>query len=459
MKFETSAALLVMLGVASARPDAVRIPRKAVKGSAKFRREVPQEHSHEQFLSGVEDALNLNNVDNVQAAVFALLGNAAAAEGAGDVEDLDCLQQRIADQAFTNAKEAADVDGMANALIFRALERNTASVGVASALCESETAVNPEIAAIQQHQDPASDGAAALNKQITLDLAVQLASVGADPQLALQSGTFEPGDVNDATGAGNTCDVADDAEGCIFSQNLLVEDATAAEIDDAVAAAGNGAAAGNDAATSSAPAAVAASSAPASASSAPASATANNVNAFTGNVGAAAVPVVSNAAEAKPFSVNGATFLNAGAAIQRACDVQKNACANAANSGAADIAVADCDAQQQECVAANDSGAAKKGKARRQAALDTGACGSPAISFGVQDDRGDEEAFAAVNQDDFQHGSALGAGVITDFICGQLASKCDAAAATVSACEDGAAAADGLEGQDAADAFNNALGV
>ena len=101
-------------------------------------------------------------------------------------------------------------------------------------LCTSETATNPEIAALQQHQDPASEGAAELNKQITLDLAVQLASIGADPQLALLSGTFEPGDPNDATGAGNTCDDADDAEGCIFTQNLLVEDATAAEIDAAV---------------------------------------------------------------------------------------------------------------------------------------------------------------------------------------------------------------------------------
>lgn len=66
-------------------------------------------------------ALNLNNVDNVQDPVFALLGNKAAAAGAGDVTDLDCLQQRVADQAFTNAKAAGDVDGMANALIFRAL--------------------------------------------------------------------------------------------------------------------------------------------------------------------------------------------------------------------------------------------------------------------------------------------------------------------------------------------------
>lgn len=476
MKVETSAALLAMLGVAAARPDAVRLFRKnrhTVGASAKFRREVPQEHSHNKFLTGVGEALNLNNVDQVQDPVFALLGNAAAAQGAGLVEDLDCLQQRVADQAFTNAKEAGDVDGMANALIFRALERNTGSVGLASALCESETAKNPEIAAIQQHQDPASEGAAALNKQITLDLAVQLASIGADPQLALQSGTFAPGEVGDPTGAGNTCDTEDDAEGCIFTQNLLVEDATADEIDAAVAAAGGNANAGNannnanagDAADDAceddgaADNGAAAGNAADNNNNANGNANANegatattgvNVNAFTGSVGSAPVPVISSNAD-KPFSVNGAEFLNQGAAIQRACDVQKNACANAANGGDASISVADCDAQQQQCVAQN----AKK---RRQS-VDTGDCGSPAISFGQQDDRGDEDAFAPVNTADFNHGSALKPAVITDFICSQLASKCQASDATVAQCQEGADAANSLDGQAAADAFNAALGV
>ncbi|KAI1079132.1 hypothetical protein F5B20DRAFT_179998 [Whalleya microplaca] len=477
MKFETSAALLVMLGAASARPDAVKIYKKGgalVRSPLKYKREVPQEHSHEQFLTGVEAALNLNNVDKIQGAVFGLLGNAAAAAGAGNVKDLDCLQQRIADQAFTNAKAANDVEGMTNALIFRALERNTGSVGLASVLCTSETAVNPEIAALQQHQDPASDGAAALNKQITLDLAAQLASVGADPQLALQSGTFAPGDLGDATAAGNTCDEADDPVGCIFTQNLLVEDATADEIDAAAAAGGSGAsvgnstagnaasnstassgkaasASGNAAAASSSAAAGASNNANAGSSNSGATATAGvDVNAFTGDVGSAPVPVISSAAD-KPFSVNGATFLNQGAAIQRACDVQKNACANAANGGDASVSVSDCDAQQKQCVAQN----AKK---RRQAA-DTGSCGSAAISFGVQDDRGNEEAFAPVNTADFNHGSALAPAVITNFICGQLGSKCDASAAAVSACEEGAQAANSLKGQAAADAFNAAIGA
>ncbi|KAI0891750.1 hypothetical protein F4806DRAFT_294644 [Annulohypoxylon nitens] len=473
MKVESSAVLLAMLGVASARPDAVKLFKKnrhVVGDSAKFRREVPQEHSHNKFLTGVGAALNLNNVDQVQDPVFALLGNAAAAQGAGLVTNLDCLQQRVADQAFTNAKAADDVEGMTNALIFRALERNTGSVGLASVLC-NETAKNPEIAALQQHQDPASSGAAALNKQITLDLAAQLASIGADPQLALQSGTFAPGEIGDATGAGNTCDTEDDAEGCIFTQNLLVEDATADEIDAAVASAGGNAnagsansnvgnsTAGNDAADDdsceddSAADDASADNDAADAASGATATSGNNVNAFTGSVGSAPVPVISSNAE-RPFSVNGATFLNQGAAIQRACDVQKNACANAANSGAdASVSVSDCEAQQQECVAQQN------GAKRRQAAADTGDCGSPAISFGKQSDRPNEDAFAPVDTADFNHGSALKPAVITDFICQQLGSKCGASDATVQACNEGAEAANSLSGQAAADAFNAALGV
>jgi hypothetical protein len=60
------------------------------------------------------------------------------------------LQQAAADQAFTNAKADGDTQGMVDALIFRALERNSGAVGQTSAACTSIQAVNPEIAAIQQ---------------------------------------------------------------------------------------------------------------------------------------------------------------------------------------------------------------------------------------------------------------------------------------------------------------------
>ena len=54
--------------------------------SAPVRREVPQEHSHEPILTKVRTSLNLNNPDKIVDPVFALLGNAAAAAGAGDIQ-------------------------------------------------------------------------------------------------------------------------------------------------------------------------------------------------------------------------------------------------------------------------------------------------------------------------------------------------------------------------------------
>ncbi|KAJ7055628.1 hypothetical protein C8F01DRAFT_1319497 [Mycena amicta] len=198
------------------------------------RREVPQEHSHQPIVSSVQASLVKNNPNGIVDSIFGLLGNAAATQGLGKLTDPDCLQQATADQAFTNAKVAGDVQGQVDALIYRALERNSGSVGATSNACTSLQPVNPEIAALSQHQDPASANAASVNKAIVLELAKQIASVGGNPQDALKSGTFAPGKVGDSTGKGNTCDDANDAAGCIFSQNLLVNDATPDEINAAV---------------------------------------------------------------------------------------------------------------------------------------------------------------------------------------------------------------------------------
>ncbi|OHE97351.1 hypothetical protein CORC01_07406 [Colletotrichum orchidophilum] len=483
MRFEASTALAALIALTAA--------------------EVPQEHSHEKYLRAVNALLKQDNPNNIQDAVFGLLGNAAAAAGAGDVTNLDCLHQTTADSAFSTAKAAGDVDGMASALVFRAVERNTGSVGLKSVLCD-ETAANPEIAALSQHQDPASEGAAEGNKAITLELAKQLSAIGADPQLALDSGTFKPGNVNDNTGAGNTCDDANDAEGCIFSQNLLIKDATPEEID----AAASGGAAGNDtaAAANSTGAAIrlrsrsllsqaippqrrnggASASADSSEKVRRQSNNANNngtadaatgttdVQTFTGDLGGPAPPVTSDPAADKPFSVNGATFLNAGAALQRSCAVQHNACADAANSGSEDISVADCDAQEDDCLAAasltklrrasglNARGARRMRIATKQLlkgrqAFDFGKCQDPSIQFAAGLDGRKEASFAPAG--DFEHGSALNIGVISGFICGQLESRCRAGEAAVAACQQGEADSKGLEGQAAADAFNSALGL
>ncbi|CRK12284.1 hypothetical protein BN1723_005869 [Verticillium longisporum] len=458
--------------------------------------EVPQEHSHEKYLIAVNELLQLNNPFNIADSVFGFLGAAAAADGAGDVTNTDCLQQITADSAFTGAKTAGDIDGMANALIFRALERNSLSVGERSALC-NETAENPEIAAISQHQDPASEGAAEENKAITLALAQQLALIGADPQLALESGTFPPGEIGDPTAAGFTCNDATDPVGCIFTENLLVPDATPEEIDAAVAevlaegdaagiadggvnealvpiceAIGAGAGAGADAGVVAPPANGTAAADPAAseavatpaeeeeaaAGDEAATATDNNIQTFTGTLGGAAPAIVSSAANAdRPFSVG-----------------DNNACFNAANAGQLAEGTAACSAQEDDCLAAArlrkvrrnaravTRGADGRMRFARAARLvrrqnDFGSCADPSIQFAEGLDGRAEASFGPAG--DFDHGSANNVDIITSFICGQLGSRCGAGEATVAACEDGAAAASGLEGEQAAQAFNSALGL
>lgn len=75
-----------------------------------------------------------------------------------------------------------------------------------------------------------------------------------------------------------------------------------------------------------------------------------NLQAFSGSLGGIDAPTVTEGG--RGFEVeNNADFLNLSAAIGRSCDVQKNQCANAANSGA-DFSVSDCDAQAAACRAA-----------------------------------------------------------------------------------------------------------
>ncbi|KDN51881.1 hypothetical protein RSAG8_00432, partial [Rhizoctonia solani AG-8 WAC10335] len=384
-------------------------------------REVPQEHSHERILRAANVALKLNNPDSIQDAVFGLLGNAAAAAGAGKITDLDCLQTATADRAFTNAKTAGDIAGMTAALQYRALERNTGKVGLESVQCTSFKPVNPEVAAITQHQDPAASGAAAKNKAIVLELAKQIASIGGDPQAALETGTFQPGDVNDATAKGNSCDDANDAQGCIISQNLIVFDATADEI---TAAAGD-ANTGTDctavpvtitvtASSNSTPAPAPTptpvptpaanrvnvhiyvhvyaydsssypscnnDSAPAATTTAAPSngnntggdtntggntggnnggSTDSNLQTFGESLGDVAAPKVT--ANGNQFLVEGnSNFNGLRNALVRSCDVQNNQCANKSNAAGQSKAfsVADCNAQQAKCIAQANSAASK----------------------------------------------------------------------------------------------------
>lgn len=75
-----------------------------------------------------------------------------------------------------------------------------------------------------------------------------------------------------------------------------------------------------------------------------------NLQTFTGALGGAAPPVVNNGDAKRPFTINGDTFVNLNGALGRSCDVQKNACANLANSGDATVtSVAQCDDQNAQC--------------------------------------------------------------------------------------------------------------
>jgi hypothetical protein len=73
----------------------------------------------------------------------------------------------------------------------------------------------------------------------------------------------------------------------------------------------------------------------------------NNVQTFSGALGGAeATPVLQTGDANRPFSVKDATFANLGAALQRSCDQQFNACANLANGGDETLSVAQCQAQK-----------------------------------------------------------------------------------------------------------------
>lgn len=176
-----------------------------------------------------------------------------------------------------------------------------------------------------------------------------------------------------------------------------------------------------------------------------------NVQTFTGTLGGPPPPVVSTAGAARPFSVDGDTFVGSGAAIGRSCDKQHNACANAANSGKLAGGVGQCDQQNSQCRAANNLRRVKR-------AADLGSCSNPTIKFAAGLDGRKEESFIANNLSDFNHGSAQKIGIIAGFICQRLADSCKAPADVVASCTSASAAAVATtQNQAAADVFNKLI--
>lgn len=64
-------------------------------------------------------------------------------------------------------------------------------------------------------------------------------------------------------------------------------------------------------------------------------------------------PITAGTDPNRPFVVNGNTFDSMDEAINRACAIQNNACADAVNSGALpDVEVSDCADQEDLCIIA-----------------------------------------------------------------------------------------------------------
>ncbi|TGO52206.1 hypothetical protein BOTNAR_0331g00020 [Botryotinia narcissicola] len=82
-------------------------------------------------------------------------------------------------------------------------------------------------------------------------------------------------------------------------------------------------------------------------------ATSSSAGSSTSALGGIAAPPVTNSGDlARPFSVNGNTFVNEAAALQRSCDIQFNACADAFNGGKANgFSMSDCQTQENSCLA------------------------------------------------------------------------------------------------------------
>ncbi|KXJ94016.1 hypothetical protein Micbo1qcDRAFT_220617 [Microdochium bolleyi] len=83
----------------------------------------------------------------------------------------------------------------------------------------------------------------------------------------------------------------------------------------------------------------------------------SNLQPFSGSLGGFAAPSISQSKDSRrPFEVDGNTFNSFSAAADRACDNQKNKCADAANAGRnRAFSVGECDQQNERCKTAAKS--------------------------------------------------------------------------------------------------------
>ncbi|KAK8234857.1 hypothetical protein IWZ00DRAFT_122984 [Phyllosticta capitalensis] len=430
-----------------------------------YRRQVPVDPSYGQILSSVNKQLKVSNPDGIRDAMFGLLVRNQASVGQGSVMDTNCLQQITADRAFTNAKAAGDVNGMTDALVYRALERNTGGFGQPSNACTSSKAVNPEIEAITQHQDPAMPGAIDMNRFITLQLAKQITAVGGDPQNALKGGSYgvTSRDIQDAAGAANGANPTPAGQNPAAAGAAPPSPMGTPPAGGPMAAGGlmppppppmgTPPAGGPMAAGGMMPPPPPPLGAPPPPPPPPGGAGSDPMAAGAGGnmppppppppMGtkpAAGGPGAAGMMPPPPPPMNGQGAGQAGG--------QGNGAGGAQAAG-------------QGNGQGNDAGNGQAGAAQGQGAIkkpDLGKATDPTIEGGTGFDGREEFAFQPKNKAEFDHGSAADLKIVTEFICDRLNDKYEAPDATVQQCRNASTAAQKRGGKAAATAFNTAMG-
>ncbi|KAF4124777.1 hypothetical protein GMORB2_5443 [Geosmithia morbida] len=85
-----------------------------------------------------------------------------------------------------------------------------------------------------------------------------------------------------------------------------------------------------------------------------------NLQSFDGAMGGVSADAITFSGDTeRPYQVNGDTFPDYSTAANRACDNQKNGCADMANDAQADVdfEVSDCDQQRERCMSVSSSAA------------------------------------------------------------------------------------------------------
>ncbi|KAH6628561.1 hypothetical protein F5144DRAFT_594543 [Chaetomium tenue] len=85
-----------------------------------------------------------------------------------------------------------------------------------------------------------------------------------------------------------------------------------------------------------------------------------NLQVFSGALGGTGASAITNSGDPeRPFEVDGDTFRDYDTAANRACDNQKNACADIANNRGGAFEVGDCDQQTEQCKSSASSATIK----------------------------------------------------------------------------------------------------